>query len=74
SFCRNCGSGVPRRSEERGLAVTPMAALDGDPGRDVDRHIYTGSMAPWHRITDDLPQFDEAAPGPVLPPRPLQPK
>lgn len=74
SFCRNCGSGVPRRSEERGLAVTPMAALDSDPGRDVDRHIYTGSMAPWHRITDDLPQFDEAAPGPVLPPRPLQPK
>ena len=74
SFCRVCGSGVPRRSEERGLAVTPMAALDDDPGRDVDRHIYTGSMAPWHRITDDLPQFDEAAPGPVLPPRPLQPK
>ena len=74
SFCRICGSGVSRRSPERGLAVTPMGALDDDPGRGVDRHIYTGSMAPWHAIADDLPQFSEAAPGPILPPRPLQPE
>ena len=61
-FCRICGSGVPRRDPVRGLAVTPMGALDGDPGRGVDRHIFVESRAPWHEIADDLPQFSEAAP------------
>ncbi len=61
-FCRNCGSGVPRSDPARGIAVVPMGALDDDPERCVDRHIFTGSMAPWHSITDDIPQFEAAAP------------
>ena len=73
-FCRVCGSGVPRCDPARDIAVVPMGALDDDPARGVDRHIYTGSMAPWYAIADDLPQCSEAAPGPILPPRPLQPK
>lgn len=59
TFCARCGSGVPRGNAERGIASVPFAALDDDPGRRPDDHIFVGSMADWYRITDDLPQFDK---------------
>jgi hypothetical protein len=30
-------------------------------------HIFVGSKAPWHEITDALPRFDAAAPNPPRP-------
>ena len=39
-----------------------MGAIDGDPPRPPGYHIYIGSKAPWHEITDDLPQH-ETEPG-----------
>ena len=60
-FCATCGSGMPRLDRERGLAIVPFGALDGDPGRGADSHIFVASMAPWYQITDDLPQFEEMA-------------
>ncbi len=59
SFCRVCGSGMPRADLERGFAVIPFGSLDDDPGRGADDHIYTASKAAWYRIEDDLPQFEE---------------
>ena len=59
-FCPTCGSGMPRRDPERGIAVIPFGSLDDDPGRGADDHIFVASKAPWHEITDDLPRFDEA--------------
>ena len=59
-FCPTCGSGMPRRDPERGVAVIPFGSLDDDPGRGADDHIFVASKAPWHGITDDLPRFDEA--------------
>ena len=58
-FCPTCGSGVPRQDPERGVAVIPFGSLDDDPGRGAEDHIFVASKAPWHEITDDLPQFDE---------------
>ena len=58
-FCPTCGSGVPRHDPERGVAIVPFGSLDDDPGRRADDHIFVGSRAPWHEITDDLPCFDE---------------
>ena len=58
-FCPTCGSGMPRRDPERGIAVIPFGSLDDDPGRGADDHIFVASKAPWHEITDDLPRFDE---------------
>ena len=55
-FCPRCGSSLPFRNEARGLAVVPMGSLDDDPGYSPKAHIYVDSMAPWHRITDELPQ------------------
>ncbi len=59
TFCRRCGSGMPRLDPDRKIAVIPMGALDDDPRRGADDHIFTGSMASWYAITDDLPCFEE---------------
>ena len=63
AFCDTCGSGVPRVDPGRGIAVVPLGALDDDPQRAGDNHIYVASAAPWDRVTDDLPRFDERPPG-----------
>jgi len=36
-----------------------LGMLVDAPSRAPDHHIFVGSKAPWHRITDDLPQFGE---------------
>ena len=59
SFCRVCGSGLPRADASRNVAVVPFGALDDDPGLGAGRHIYAAFKAPWYEIADDLPQFDE---------------
>jgi hypothetical protein len=63
AFCDTCGSGVPRVDPTRGIAVVPLGALDDDPGRLADDHIYVGSAAPWGRVDDGLPQHEERPPG-----------
>lgn len=60
SFCKNCGSSMPRVSPE--VVVIPAGALDDDPGVEPRGHIYTGSKAEWFDITDSYPQFDEGPP------------
>lgn len=62
SFCRKCGSSVPRRDRERGVAVIPLGSLDDDPGRQVEHHIFAGSRAPWYEFEDGLPRFEERPP------------
>jgi hypothetical protein len=59
SFCRRCGSPMPRLDHERGIAVVPMGSLDDDPGTHPGRHIFVASKAPWVTIADDLPQHEE---------------
>ena len=60
AFCRICGSGMPRKDPGRGIAVIPFGALDDDPGRGAQDHIFVAHKAPWYTIADDLPRFDEA--------------
>jgi hypothetical protein len=64
AFCRKCGSKMPRVSRERGVVLVPAGTLDNEPGIRPTAHIFVGSKAPWERITDSIPQFDE------MPPRP----
>jgi len=61
-FCRVCGSPMPRIDPERGLAFVPMGSLDDDPGLGPEEHIFVGSKAPWHEITDPLPRYEELPP------------
>ena len=60
AFCRTCGSQVP--VIERDQVCIPAGGIDGDPGVRPSRHIFVGSKAPWHEITDTLPQHDEFPP------------
>ena len=57
TFCRTCGSLLPRIDQSRGIAVIPMGSLDDDPGFRPQSHIFVGSKAPWYAIADNLPQY-----------------
>jgi hypothetical protein len=59
TFCRICGSILPRVDQGRGVVVIPAGSLDDDPGARVREHIFVASKAPWYEIADDLPQHDE---------------
>lgn len=62
-FCSICGSTllVDPQDEPGGLYLS-MSILEGDPPTPQAYHSYVASKAPWHEITDDLPQFDEDPP------------
>lgn len=62
SFCKRCGSKMPRVYQERKIVMVPAGSLDGDPGIRSLMHIYVGSKANWYDITDDLPQHLEGPP------------
>ena len=62
-FCANCGSNILVKVDgyPDDLYLS-MSAIDGNPSLPEAYHIFVGSKAPWHEITDDLPQYDEFEP------------
>ena len=58
-FCGICGSKIPRLDPDRNLAVIPLGSLDDDPGIRPMDHIYVAYKCEWHKITDDLPAYEE---------------
>ncbi len=57
-FCSLCGSSLLcQTDEEPNVVYLALGTLDDDPGCRPAYHIWVGSMAPWHTITDDLPRF-----------------
>ena len=61
-FCSVCGSVAPMLMTEMGLAVVPAGTLEGDPGIRPQGHLFVGSKAPWHTISDLLPRHDRYPP------------
>jgi hypothetical protein len=59
SFCRVCGSPLPVALEGTDFVVLHAGVLDGEPETRPFRHIFVAQRAPWHTISDDLPQFEE---------------
>ena len=59
SFCRVCGSPLPVALEGTDFVVVHAGALDGEPETRPFRHIFVAQRAPWHTITDAMPQFEE---------------
>ena len=63
-FCSVCGSNIYTkfdvRPQELGLA---LGILDDDPGSRPSCHVFVASKAPWHEITDSLPQHQGFPPG-----------
>ena len=62
SFCRICGSPLPVPLEGTDFVVMHAGVLDGEPESHPFRHIFVGQKAPWHTITDDMPQFEQHDP------------
>ncbi len=59
AFCETCGSKAPWFIAERGFWNVPLGNLDDDPGAKPSEHIFVGSKAPWHEITDGVVQWEE---------------
>jgi hypothetical protein len=64
--CRNCGSLLYSVVRDGAWAHVAMGTLTDAPSIRPDHHIFVGSKAPWHEITDGLPQYAEFADGEPL--------
>ena len=64
-FCRVCGSPIVSKFDAYPSVLgLPLGALDDDAGVHPAMHVYVADKAPWHVISDDLPQFAQAPPAP----------
>ena len=61
AFCRTCGSTLCGTLDGEVHGVT-LGTVDGDPGVQIEAHIFVGSKAPWDHIGGDAPQFEEGGP------------
>ncbi len=62
-FCGTCGSNILVRVEGYAdVLYLSMGAVEGNPKLPEAYHIFVGSKAPWHEITDASVQYDEAPP------------
>ena len=59
TFCRICGSRMPRFIEKYGLVFIPAGSLDEEPGLAPQARIFTGSRAAWSCEGTELPGFNE---------------
>lgn len=60
TFCSVCGSNLASFYEnDPDLVGIALGGIEQDPGQRPLAHIFAASKAPWHEISDDLPQFAE---------------
>ena len=59
AHCGTCGSFLYSVVQDGSHVHVNLGALRDDPAIRPSAHLYVGSKAPWHEITDDLPQHDE---------------
>jgi hypothetical protein len=57
--CGACGSFLYSVVRDGAYVHVNLGALCGTPSIRPTAHIYVGSKAPWHAITDDLPQYEK---------------
>lgn len=56
--CKTCGSFLYSVVRDGAFVHVSMGTLVDDPTIRPTDHIFVGSKAPWHTITDDLPQHE----------------
>ncbi|MFO0635773.1 MAG: GFA family protein [Nannocystaceae bacterium] len=61
NFCRTCGTTLCGLAGEEIHGVT-LGSIDGDPGVQIEMHLFVSSKAPWDHIGGDAPQYAEHAP------------
>ncbi len=57
--CKICGSLLYSVVRDGAFVHVAMGTLVDDPSIRPTMHIFVGSKAPWHTITDGLPQHEE---------------
>jgi hypothetical protein len=57
AHCRRCGSLLYSVVREGTFVHVAMGTLVDAPSIRPTAHIFVGSKAPWHDITDELPQY-----------------
>ena len=62
THCATCGSLLYSVVRDGQWAHVAMGTLIDTPTIRPTAHIHVGSKAPWHEITDDLPQYQEFPP------------
>jgi hypothetical protein len=57
-FCTTCGTTLcgMHKGQVHGVA---LGTVDGDPGVEIEAHIFVGSKAPWDHIGGPARQFAE---------------
>jgi len=56
-FCKSCGSTLCGTQGDAVHGVT-LGCVDGDPGVEIEAHIFVGSRAPWDHVGGRAPQFE----------------
>ena len=56
--CATCGSLLFSVVQDGARVHVALGSLRDAPAMRPQNHMMVGSKAPWHEITDDLPQFD----------------
>ena len=58
AHCRLCGSLLYSVVRDGAFVHVAMGSLLDAPAIRPTAHIFVGSKAPWHSITDDLPRYE----------------
>ncbi len=58
SFCTQCGSSLPWKSQSRKAVIIPAGTLDDDPDIRPFQNIFYGSKADWYQEASELIKYD----------------
>jgi hypothetical protein len=58
-FCSICGSQIYAYKDGDPYYIVRVGTLDNDPGSRPARHIFVSEKAPWYKIDEKLPQFEQ---------------
>ena len=56
-FCSICGSTICGLYQGSVMGIT-LGSVNGDPGVEIERHIFVDSKAPWDHIGGSANQFE----------------
>jgi hypothetical protein len=60
-FCRRCGSTLCGTYQGQVHGVT-LGCVDGDPGVDIEQHIFVGSKASWEVMPEGVTSYQAGPP------------
>jgi len=58
AFCSKCGTTICGMHHDEVHGLT-LGSVNGDPGVQIEQHVFVGSKAPWDHIGGNAPQFEE---------------